>query len=99
MLESAQAIAASPTIPRAVKHSKKWDELSPRARRAIVAAGVVDGVLKVAALIDLARRPSQQVRGSKAVWAGAVSVTNSLGAVPVAYFVWGRRHPGGRHGW
>jgi hypothetical protein len=32
----------------------------------IVGAGVIEGVLKLAALIDLARRPSDEVRGSKA---------------------------------
>jgi hypothetical protein len=56
----------------------------------IIVAGAVDGVLKIAALIDLARRPSSEVRGSKARWAAAVSLSNSLGLVPIAYFVWGR---------
>ena len=73
---------------------RKWDELAPRTRRLIVVVGAIDGVLKLAALIDLARRPSTQVRGLKAAWAGAVSLINPLGAVPVAYFVWGRRKPG-----
>jgi len=57
----------------------------------VVAAGVIEGVLKIAALIDLARRPSSQVRGSKAKWAAAVLLINSLGAVPLAYFSRGRR--------
>jgi hypothetical protein len=57
----------------------------------IVVASAIEGALKLAALVDLARRPSNQVHGSKARWAAAVSLTNSLGAVPVAYFVWGRR--------
>ena len=70
---------------------KKWENLDPRTRRLIVVAGAIEGVLKIAALIDLARRPSNEVRGSKARWAAAVSLINSLGAVPVAYFVWGRR--------
>lgn len=70
---------------------KRWDELSPRARRLIVAAGAVEGVLKVAALVDLARRPSDQVRGSKVRWALAITFANSLGAVPIAYFLRGRR--------
>jgi hypothetical protein len=48
-------------------------------------------VLKIAALIDLARRPSNEVRGSKDGWAAAVSLINALGAVPIAYFAWGRR--------
>lgn len=70
---------------------KRWDELSPRARRLIVAGGAVEGVLKVAALVDLARRPSGQVRGSKVRWALAITFVNSLGAVPLAYFLRGRR--------
>ena len=74
---------------------KKWNELSPRNRQLIIAGGVFDGVLKVAALIDLARRPAGQVRGSKVRWAVAVTLINSVGAVPVAYFACGRRKLGG----
>ena len=70
---------------------KKWNDLEPRTRRLIVVAGVIEGVLKIAALVDLARRPSNQVRGPKAAWAAAVSLIGSLGAVPIAYFAWGRR--------
>ena len=70
---------------------KKWNDLSPRTRRLIVLAGAIEGVLKIAALIDLARRPANEVRGSKARWATAVTLINSLGAVPIAYFACGRR--------
>jgi hypothetical protein len=70
---------------------RKWNDLSPRTRRLIVVASAIEGVLKIAALIDLARRPASEVRGSKARWAAAVTLVNSLGAVPIAYFVWGRR--------
>jgi hypothetical protein len=59
----------------------------------IVVAGAIDGVLKIAALIDLARRPPNEVRGSKRKWVAAVTLVNSLGAVPLAYFAWGRRKP------
>jgi hypothetical protein len=59
----------------------------------IVVTSVLEGVLKVAALVDLARRPSNEVRGSKAAWAAAVSSISCLGAVPIAYFAWGRRKP------
>jgi hypothetical protein len=69
----------------------KWNDLDPRTRRFIVVASAIEGVLKLAALIDLARRRSDEVRGSKAAWAAAVSFSNSLGAVPIAYFAWGRR--------
>ena len=51
----------------------------------------MEGVLKIAALIDLARRPSIEVRGSKRWWAAAITLVNSFGAVPIAYFAWGRR--------
>jgi hypothetical protein len=71
--------------------NKKWQELSPRTRRLIVIGGALDGILKLAALIDLARRPAVEVRGTKPRWALAITLTNSLGAVPIAYFIWGRR--------
>jgi hypothetical protein len=60
----------------------------------IIIVGAAEALLKVAALIDLARRPANEVRGSKARWAAAVSLINSLGAVPIAYFAWGRRKSG-----
>jgi len=78
----------------AVVVRRKWNELEPRTRRLIVVAGALEGVLKVAALIDLARRPSSEVRGSKAGWATAVTFVNSFGAVPIAYFAWGRDKSG-----
>jgi hypothetical protein len=73
-----------------VSAKRKWSDLHSRTRRFIVVASAIEGALKVAALIDLARRPSNEVRGSKAAWAVAVSLINSLGAVPLAYFRWGR---------
>jgi hypothetical protein len=72
---------------------RRWEDLDPRTRRLIVVAGAIDGVLRLAALIDLARRPATEVRGSKSKWAAAVSLINSLGAVPIAYFALGRRKP------
>ena len=54
-------------------------------------AGAVEAGLKIAALIDLVQRPGRQVRGSKAAWAAAITVVNAAGAVPVAYFLRGRR--------
>jgi hypothetical protein len=70
---------------------RRWSELEPRQRQALVAVGVLDTVLKAAALIDLARRPQERVRGSKTWWAVAISVVNAAGAVPLAYFLRGRR--------
>jgi hypothetical protein len=50
----------------------------------------VEAVLKVAALIDIARRPAEQIRGRKWVWAVVVTLVNSLGAAPLAYLLLGR---------
>ncbi|MBF6146316.1 hypothetical protein FHY52_21860 [Nocardia nova] len=73
---------------------KRWSELDERTRRLIVAATVVEGILKIAALIDIARRPAAEIRGSKLRWATAVTLLNSAGTVPIAYFLAGRRQPG-----
>jgi hypothetical protein len=71
--------------------NKRWNELSQRTRRLIVISGVFEGLMKVAALIDLARRPANEVRGSKKRWAAGILLINSIGAVPIAYFARGRR--------
>lgn len=71
--------------------AKKWTELSPGSRRLVVAAGAVDGTLRIAALSDLVRRPASEIRGPKWQWAAALGLVNSMGAVPIAYFLYGRR--------
>jgi hypothetical protein len=70
---------------------KRWNELSQRTRRLIITGGVFEAVLKVAALVDLTRQPANAIRGSKPRWAAAIVLTNSIGAVPIAYFLHGRR--------
>ncbi|HZC40201.1 MAG TPA: PLD nuclease N-terminal domain-containing protein [Streptosporangiaceae bacterium] len=72
----------------------KWSDLSERTRRMLIAMGIAEGCLKAAALIDIKRRPSDQIRGRKWAWATAVILVNSLGAVPLSYFAFGRRRPG-----
>jgi Phospholipase_D-nuclease N-terminal len=71
--------------------AQKWGDLSKRTRRLIIAAGAVEGSLKIAALIDIKRRPASQIRGKKWVWAPVVLVVNSFGGAPLAYFLFGRR--------
>jgi hypothetical protein len=73
---------------------KQWSDLSERNRRLLIAAAAVEGILKVAALIDLKRRPAAQIRGPKWLWATAVTVISSAGVLPISYFVFGRRQPG-----
>lgn len=73
---------------------RQWSDLSERTRRLLVAAAVAEGILKVAALADIKRRPVSQVRGPKWLWAAVVTIVSSAGVVPMSYFVFGRRQPG-----
>jgi hypothetical protein len=73
---------------------KRWSELSEQTRRWIVVGTVVEGVLKLVALVDLARRPAAGVRGSKSLWGIAIVLVNAFGAVPLAYLFRGRRVAG-----
>ena len=72
---------------------RQWSDLSERTRGLLIAAAVVEGVLKVAALIDIKRRPASQIRGPKWLWASVVVGIGSAGVVPISYFVVGRRQP------
>jgi hypothetical protein len=73
-----------------------WNDLSQRRRRALIVAAVAEGILKLAALNDLRRRPASQIRGPKWLWASVVTVVSSAGLLPLSYFVFGRRQPGSR---
>lgn len=70
---------------------RQRSHLSERSRRLIIAAAVAEGCLKIAALIDIKRRPASQIRGPKWLWAAVVAIVNSFGAVPLSYFAFGRR--------
>ena len=72
---------------------KQWSDLSERTRRLLITAAVAEGILKVAALIDLKHRPASQIRGPKWIWVAVLAVVSSAGVVPVSYFVFGRRQP------
>ena len=71
--------------------ARKWSDLSQPARRLIIAAAVAEGVLKTAAIVDIVRRPADQIRGPKWAWVPVVIAVNSFGALPLAYFAFGRR--------
>jgi len=73
---------------------KRWSDLSERDRRLIVGGAVVDGILKIEALLDLRRRPAAEIRGRKWVWATVIVLANSAGIVPLSYFRFGRRREG-----
>ncbi len=67
---------------------KRWSELSPGARGAIVVGGVAELVVTTYALRDLVRRPGALVRGPKVVWLGSF-VVQPFG--PLLYLGVGRR--------
>jgi len=71
---------------------KKWSDLSSRNRGLITVAGVVEVVLLAAALVDIKRRPAEQINGPKWMWS-SLAFVNIIG--PIAYFVFGRRRQKG----
>lgn len=76
---------------------KRWGDLSAGTRRLLIGVAVAEGLLKAAALIDIKRRPANQIRGRKWLWAIVVVLANSAGAVPISYFLFGRRSQPGPH--
>jgi hypothetical protein len=68
--------------------SRRLSDLSGRQRRLLGAAAAAQLGLLAAALIDVRRRPRDQVRGPKKLWT-AVSFVNFVG--PISYFVFGRK--------
>jgi hypothetical protein len=72
---------------------RRWSDLDERTRRLLIGGSVVDKVFVIAALYDLRHRAAHEVRGRRWVWATVLTVANSLGVVPLAYFVVGRRRP------
>jgi Phospholipase_D-nuclease N-terminal len=67
---------------------RRWADLTDAQRRLLIAAAATEASIKIAALIDIQRRPASQIRGPKALWRAAMAV-NLLG--PLAYFAVGRR--------
>jgi hypothetical protein len=70
---------------------RRWSDLTQRQRRLIVIGVTYEGILKIIALVDLKRRPADQVRGPKWLWATGIFLINSVGAMPIAYFRYGRK--------
>jgi hypothetical protein len=67
-----------------------WRGLTRRQQVGIVIRAVAQTGLLIVAARDLRRRPSEQVRGPKWLWAPVVAV-NYLGLGPIVYLVGGRR--------
>lgn len=68
-------------------NNKKWSEMSRAQQGAVVVLGAAEVVLTAVAVVDLVRRPAEQVRGPKVAWAAGL-VIQPVG--PIAYLAWGR---------
>lgn len=68
----------------------EWGQLPTPVRVALAAVAGVDAGLRLWSLVDLARRPDEQVRGPKVAWMGGLIAMNTVGALPAAYLLWGR---------
>jgi hypothetical protein len=68
-----------------------WSNLSDRNRKLIITGAIAEAILKTAVLIDIRRRPANQVHGSKWMWIVAAVLVNSAGVGPLSYFAFGRR--------
>ncbi len=66
----------------------RWRDLPPQRRRLIAVGAAMQLSLLAAALVDIWRRPQEEIRGSKRLWAG-LSFINFVG--PLSYFLFGRR--------
>ncbi|WP_454788520.1 hypothetical protein [Mycolicibacterium lutetiense] len=69
---------------------KRWNDLSPTAKTAVIAVATVDAGLRAWALRDLAGRQAGQVIGPKWLWGSALGLLSTSGVLPVVYLVAGR---------
>ncbi|MGV0815936.1 hypothetical protein ABQF34_28635 [Mycolicibacterium boenickei] len=75
----------------AVVAKKRWNDLSPNAKAAVIAVTAVDAGLRAWALRDLAARDAGRVNGPKWLWGSALGLLTTSGVLPVAYLVVGRK--------
>jgi len=68
----------------------RWNKLSPLQCISTAFATLIQISLLVAALVDLRRRPAEQIRGNKRLWTLVVFI-NWVG--PISYFLFGRLRP------
>jgi hypothetical protein len=73
-----------------VRPNKKWGDLTGRGKAPFVLRGIVQFALLAAALVDIHRRPAEEINGSKWVWS-ATALVNFIGIGPIAYFAFGRK--------
>jgi hypothetical protein len=70
--------------------NKNWRDLRTRENAPLVLRGIVQFALLAAALVDMHRRPAEEINGSKWLWS-AVALVNFMGIGPIVYFLLGRK--------
>ena len=71
--------------------AKKIENLPTWLKVLLGIGGVIDVALRALALADIAKRPEDELNGPKKVWLPALSIVTSMGLLPTAYFLFGRR--------
>ena len=75
-------------VEHPARPKKRWSDLTPGQRAAIVAGGIAELIMTTIAVRDLARRPAAEIRGWKPLWA-LTFVVQPFG--PMTYLLFGRR--------
>ena len=70
------------------RQGKKWSDFSPPQQMLVILSGILQLSLFAAAVYDILKRPTDQIKRSKPFWL-AVSLVNFIG--PISYFLFGRR--------
>jgi hypothetical protein len=70
--------------------NKNWRDLRTRENAPLVLRGIVQFALLAAAIVDIHRRPAEEINGSKWLWS-AVALVNFMGIGPIVYFLLGRK--------
>ena len=70
------------------RNMKKWEDFTPVQKASVLLLGMVQVTLLAAALLDIRRRPAEQINGTKRMWT-LLAFINYVG--PIAYFVFGRK--------
>lgn len=78
------------TTPRGKRAGNKrtWRDLTPGQQKAALVAISVEMSLTATALVQLARRPDDQIRGRKSLWA-IFCFVQPFG--PISFLLWGIR--------
>lgn len=79
-------------MTKQVASKNQWNDLAPQKQLTISLVGLVQVALLGAALVDIRRRPAEQIKGSKKLWT-LVAFINFVG--PITYFVIGRKRDEG----